>query len=240
MAGDVPDNDPSVVGGTRNLEGAYKQWANKQQINPQADPYMQGWAGQAGQNQINDRAQMQQLYAHLQAQAAGGSTPQQEQQARDFQMAQQNARQVAQSQGGGGYGRAAAMGSLMGTAGITGAQQGQQAQQLKAADMIRAQQQMQQVAAMQRAQDLQAQGMTAEDAMRQAQLEAQARGMNYQGQMGYLNLMGDYNRQNMESYLSNERTNQGIYRAQKNQDTANQAATGEFVADTVGSMFMGI
>lgn len=215
----------------------YQKWQGASPYQRQVDPYMEAWKQQAKQRALADRAEQMKLMGVLRAQAQGGSTPQQEQQARDFQMAQQNAAQVAQSQGGGGYGRSAAMGSLMGTTAVQGAQQNQQAAQLRASDMMSAQRQMLQVASQQRAQDLMAQGMTAEDAQRQAQLEAQARGMNYQSQLGYAQLEQQQGQSNQQAYLDSIRRG---YRAATLKQQQQQAGENAGMQAGMAAMSMGM
>jgi len=177
---------PEYAGGRRGkLAGMYQQLGQQSPYRVMNDPYMQDWANQGQQNQLSDRQKLQDLYAQLQKQAAGGMTPQQQAQLSGMQQAAANQGSLANSVAGGARARVGAQAALTQNMGVVGAQNVQKASALKASDQISATKQMQQVASMQRANDLQAQGLTAEDAQRQAQMEVQARGLNIQQQLGY-------------------------------------------------------
>lgn len=240
----VSFDNPNYLGGEHpgegyapeGLTGYYRQQGSQiGGLRPQQDPYMQQWGQQATANQAADRERLQQLYAQLQAQAAGGMTPQQKQQQDAFLMARQNQQQAATSQGGNPYARAAANAALSQGGGVQGMQQVQQAGQLRAADMMAAQQQMQQVAAAQRAMDLQNQGLTAEQAQRQAELEAKARGMGYQQQLGYAGLELGANQQNLQSYVDSIRRGYQAANQKQQQDNAQMAAGMSMAGSALGA-----
>jgi hypothetical protein len=214
-----PTHDPSAP---TTLTGYYASKQGTNQYQKHNDPYMQQWAQQAGQQQGNDRQSLQDLYAQLQAQAAGGITPQQQQQRAGMMQAAQMQQGMANSAPGGARARSAAMGGLTQQAGIQGAENTQNMNMQKASDQISARNQMMQVASAQRAQDLQAQGLTAEDAQRQADLEAKARGMNIQSNLGYAGLEGNQISDNWSQYLAGMRSGAGAKKqdqAQKDQIT---------------------
>lgn len=202
------------------LTDTYKEHERDHPAQRQVDPYMENWANQAGQNQQSDRQQLADLYAQLQAQAAGGSTPQQRAMVQGYGQAAQNQNTLAQSARGGAYGRTAAGAALTQNVGTSGAVAGQQLNVQKQADQMNAQKQMLQVSTAMRAQDLQAQGMTAEDAMNKANLEAQARGMNIDYQEGWAGLEGQGIQGDWNSYVDAGR--RGTKRQQDRKDQKQQ------------------
>src|SRR5579885_1809717 len=88
-------------GGAGSMSGYYRSrmGQNPFQRAPQ-DPYATQWMGQAGQDQLSDRQSLSDLYARLQAQAQGGSTPQQQQLLGGFQNAASMANSAAMTAGG--------------------------------------------------------------------------------------------------------------------------------------------
>jgi len=194
-----PGQGPVYGGGFArgSLADMYRKAGEQNPYQANQDPYFSDWKGEGQGRQLSDRQQLQDLYAQLQKQAAGGMTPQQQQLLTQQGQAAQLQGNIANSAAGGAYAQSAARGAMLQNSGVQGAQNVQAQQQLRASDMMNATNQMQQVAQMQRAQDLQAQGMSMEDAFRQAEAEAKARGMNINRQLGYGGLelsaiQGDY------------------------------------------------
>lgn len=190
----------SSVTPSTKLQNYYGSHEKDRPAHRQVDPYMEQWAQQSGQNQLNDRAQLQDAYSMYSKQAAGGITPQQTAMNQGFAANAQAQQNLASGAQGGAYARSAAQGALTQNAGIQGAVAGQQLGVQKANDQIFATQQMQKIAAMQRGLDLQGTSLTAEDAQRKAQLDAHARGMNNDLGLGYAGLEGDAIGMNWDAY----------------------------------------
>ena len=220
FAEDYPDLSYSGGGQRGDLSRYY---GNLAQNNPYAahkmtDPYMDQWKRDAQGAQMNDRQQLSDLYASLEAQARGGVTPQQQQMQQGMMNAAQMQQQAAASQPGGARARAAAMGGITQQAGIQGAQNTQNMNMQRASDQLSAQNQMMQVASAQRAADLQAQGLTAEDAQRQADLETRARGLNIQSELGYRGLESGSMQNDYQALID-------AYRRKRQKDAADAAKT---------------
>jgi hypothetical protein len=145
--------------------------------------------------------------------------------------------QMAASARGGGAGLVAAQQSAAAQNNLTSSQAIFQGANLRSQEQMAAQQQFGQQATQMRAADLQRAGMSAQNAFQQAQLEAGQRGQNQQAQLAYEAMRQGVFQQQMQGQMQGEAQNSGAglsyAQMQAQKDAANNAFWRQLVGGTI-------